>query len=147
MPIRTTKSYCRFCHAYCAIEVDVDGNRVMAVRGDASNPVYGGYTCIKGRQLPEQHGHPERLRRSLKRRPDGTFTAIAGEQALDEIAAHLTRIIERHGPRSVATYNGTYAFQNSAASAGREAPSQPAPLKNFQRANAINRCPCRLGWT
>lgn len=115
MPIRTTKSYCRFCHAYCAIEVDVDRNRVIAVRGDASNPVYGGYTCIKGRQLPEQHSHPERLRRSLKRRPDGTFTAIASEQALDEIAAHLARIIEQHGPRSVATYNGTYAFQNSAA--------------------------------
>ena len=60
MPIRTTKSYCRFCHAYCAIEVDVEDNRVVAVRGDASNPVYGGYTCIKGRQLPEQHSHPER---------------------------------------------------------------------------------------
>ena len=53
--VTTKKSYCRFCHAYCAIEVDVDdrSGRVLAVRGDTSDPIYGGYTCIKGRQLPK----------------------------------------------------------------------------------------------
>jgi anaerobic selenocysteine-containing dehydrogenase len=34
---------------------------------------------------------------------------------MDEIAASLTAIIARDGPRAVATYNGSYAFQNSAA--------------------------------
>ena len=115
MPTQTKKSYCRFCHAYCAIEVDVADNRVVAVRGDRSNPVYGGYTCIKGRQMPEQHNHPERLRSSRKRQPDGSFVAISSARALDEIAEILTRIIATHGPRAIASYNGTYAFQNSAA--------------------------------
>ncbi|MYI85886.1 MAG: hypothetical protein F4081_03655, partial [Dehalococcoidia bacterium] len=60
--IETRKSFCRFCHAYCAIEVDLEDNRAVAVRGDASDPIYGGYTCIKGRHLPDQHNHPDRIR-------------------------------------------------------------------------------------
>lgn len=110
MAVQTTKSFCRFCHAYCAIEVDVDRNRVVAVRGDTSNPMYGGYTCIMGRQLPAQHHHPERLRRPLKRMPDGHFVPISSTQALDEIAQRLSGIMAQYGPRAVAIYDGTYAW-------------------------------------
>jgi anaerobic selenocysteine-containing dehydrogenase len=112
---RTVKSYCRFCHAYCALEVDVEGDRVVAVRGDTSDPVYGGYTCEKGRELPDVHNHPERVRTSLKRNANGEHEPISSSQALDEIAEKLRAIIDEHGPESVASYNGTHAFQNSAA--------------------------------
>jgi len=110
MAVETTKSFCRMCHAYCAIEVDVEDNKVVAVRGDADDPIFGGYTCIKGRSLPDAHNHPDRLRACYKRMPDGSFAVISSEQALDEIAAKLKEIIARDGPRAVATYNGTYAF-------------------------------------
>ena len=36
---------------------------------DAKNQMYQGFTCIKGRQLPEQHYHPDRLLHSQKRAP------------------------------------------------------------------------------
>ena len=111
--VETKKSFCRFCHAFCPIEVDVEDNKVIEIRGDTSNPIYGGYTCIKGRHLPDQHNHADRIRTSLKRMPDGSFQPISSEQALDEIAARLSAIVEEHGPRSVATYNGTYAFCNA----------------------------------
>lgn len=114
MATQTRKSYCRFCHNYCALEVDVEDGRATAVRGDASDPIYGGYTCIKGRQLPELHAHPSRLLQPHKRTPDG-YQAISSAQAFDEIAERVAQIVERHGPRSVASYCGTYAFQNSAA--------------------------------
>ena len=77
MALETKKSYCRFCHAFCALDVDVDGNRVVAVRGDASNPLYGGYTCVKGRQLPAATHHPDRIRTPLKRQSDGSFAPPA----------------------------------------------------------------------
>ncbi len=115
MSLTTHQSYCRVCHAYCALEVDVEDGRVAAVRGDRNDPVYGGYTCIKGRQLPEMMEHPARLRSSLRRRPDGSFEEISTEQALDEIADRVGRIIEEKGSRAVATYCGTHAFQNSVA--------------------------------
>ena len=68
MARETKKSYCRLCHAYCAIDVGVENNKIVDIRGDASNPVYGGYTCLKGRQLAEAHNHPDRVRQPLRRR-------------------------------------------------------------------------------
>lgn len=115
MAVTTRKSFCRFCHAYCAIEVDVEDGRAVAVRGDTDDPIYGGYTCIKGRQLPERHNGPTRIRESLVRRPDGGFEPIPTARALDEIAERTGAIIRDHGPRAVASYLGSYAFQNSAA--------------------------------
>ena len=102
-------SICRFCHANCGIEVEVEGGRPVLVRGDAQNPAYHGFTCAKGRQLPRQHAHPERLLQSQKRQADGRYTAISSEGAMDEVAARVEAIVAEHGPRSVALYPGTYS--------------------------------------
>ena len=110
-PATTThKSFCRFCHACCALDVDVDDGRVVQVRGDRDNPMFRGYTCIKGRELPAQHNHPDRLLSSLRRKSD-EHEPVSSEVALDEIAERLRRIIDEHGPRSVAVYCGTGAYQ------------------------------------
>lgn len=107
------RSFCRFCHANCAMLITIDEGRVTKVAGDPNDPVFGGYTCIKGRQLAEAHHGPQRLTVSQKR-VDGAFQNIAMETALDEIGAKLSAIIAEHGPHAVAIYGGTYAFQNSA---------------------------------
>ncbi len=103
-------SFCRFCHAFCGITVTVEDGRVVKVIGDVDNPMYEGFSCVKGRALPEQHGHPDRILRPHKRMADGTYAAISSEQALDEIAAHLRDLVAEHGPRSVALYAGTFSF-------------------------------------
>ena len=91
--ISTHKSFCRFCHACCAIDVDVADGKVVKVRGDRGNSMFRGYTCIKGRELPAQHNHPDRLRSSLRRKGD-EFEEISSEQALDEIAERVQAIID-----------------------------------------------------
>ena len=113
MPIETKRTFCRFCHASCAIEVDVEDNRVVGVRGDQADPIFGGYTCVKGRHLGDQHHHPDRLRTALKRRPEGGFEEIPTSRALDEIAERLQAIVAEHGPRSVASYSGTAVYGNA----------------------------------
>lgn len=113
--MQTTTTFCRVCHASCPMEVDVENNRVVAVRGVMDDPLFEGYTCIKGRQLPDQMADPNRLRAALRRRPDGTFEEVKSSEALDEIARELRRIIDTHGPRSVASYTGTGGYQNSVA--------------------------------
>ncbi|MEH6635643.1 MAG: molybdopterin-dependent oxidoreductase [Halioglobus sp.] len=115
MSRKTVKTYCRFCHAYCPMEATVQDNRLIALEPDPSNEVYGGYTCIKGRQLIEQIYHPTRLQQSQKKQVDGSFSSIGTEQAMDDIAAQLSSILAKYGPRSIASYNGTYSYQNSAA--------------------------------
>lgn len=113
--MQTTTTFCRVCHASCPLEVDVDNNRVIAVRGVMDDPLFEGYTCIKGRQLPDQMSDPNRLRAPLRRRPDGTFEEVNSSEALDQIARELRRIIDTHGPRAVASYTGTGGYQNSVA--------------------------------
>lgn len=115
MAEKKVKTYCRFCHAYCPMEATVKDNKLIAIGPDTSNEIYGGYTCIKGRQLAEQIYHPTRLQESQKKQADGSFAAIGSEQAMDEIADQLQAILAKHGPRSIASYNGTYSFQNSVA--------------------------------
>jgi len=102
-------SICRFCHANCGILVDVEDGRPVRVTGDPDNPAYRGFTCAKGRQLPRQHAHPDRLLHSQRRRADGGYESISSERAMDEVAERVATIVAEHGPRSVALYPGTYS--------------------------------------
>jgi len=114
--VATHTSFCRFCHAACPILVDIeDGDRVTGIRGDRSDPLFQGFTCVKGRQLADHHHHPDRLRTSLQRGPDGSFEPISSTAALDQIAQRIARIVADHGPRAVASYTGTGSYQNSTA--------------------------------
>jgi len=98
---------CRICSSYCPILVTVDEGRVVKVVGDPEAPLYDRFTCPKGRAIPDQINHPDRLTHSVRREADGRFTPIASAQALDEIAARIDTIIAEHGPRAVAMYVGT----------------------------------------
>ncbi len=97
---------CRNCGSICPIMVTMDGDRVVKVEGDFEAPIYRGYTCPKGRAIPIEHHNPRRLLHSLKRLPDGSRVPISSEQLVEEVAERLGRIIDAHGPQSVAAYLG-----------------------------------------
>ena len=103
----TTPGICRICSAHCGVLATVVDGRLVKVTGDPDNPMFKGYTCIKGRSLPEIHNNPQRLLQSRKRQPDGSYLPIESQRAMDEIADSLTELLARHGPRSVALYLGT----------------------------------------
>jgi anaerobic selenocysteine-containing dehydrogenase len=99
---------CRVCYHLCGAVVEVDeSGRAVSMTGDRDNPLYKGYGCVKGRASPAIHNSPDRLLHTMKRQSDGSFTPIDIEQALDEIAAKLSEILDRDGPRAVASYVGT----------------------------------------
>src|SRR5215469_17895293 len=66
----TKSSTCRLCTAMCPIVVTIEDGKAVAVHGDREAPLFEGYTCPKGRALPEMHANPGRLLHSLRRRPD-----------------------------------------------------------------------------
>ena len=113
MTTTTHKTFCRYCHAYCPMVAEVSDGKVKSVKPDTENTMYGGYTCIKGRQLVEQMYQPQRLTNCQVSTGNGEFADIKSEQAFDEIAEKVRKLVEEFGPRSIATYNGTVAFQNS----------------------------------
>lgn len=110
----THRTFCRICAAYCGLRAEVEVGRLVRVTGDPEHALSRGYSCVKGRRVPELVNHPERLRACLVRDAAGRHRPIPGEQALDEIADRLTSIRERHGPRAIASYTGTGAWGNGA---------------------------------
>jgi anaerobic selenocysteine-containing dehydrogenase len=111
--VETKKTFCRFCHVFCGMEVDVADGRVVDVRGDRDNPISEGYTCPKGRSEVDRINHPERLL-SCQKRSDGGLSSIDTTQALDEIGAKLQAIIAEHGPDAVAVYSGCGGHRTAA---------------------------------
>jgi anaerobic selenocysteine-containing dehydrogenase len=130
MTKQTHKTFCRFCHANCAMLVDVEDGKVIAVRGDPDDPVYGGYTCIKGRQLADSHNAAHRLTMSLVRR-EGAFQPTPMADALAHVGDGLRRIIDDHGPHAVAIFMGSGGYQNSAAMAASLSLAQAIGTRNF----------------
>jgi anaerobic selenocysteine-containing dehydrogenase len=131
MGVQTHKTFCRFCHANCAMEVDVADGKVIEVRGDPDDPAYGGYTCMKGRELPDSHNSENRLHHSLVRNDAGEFVSTPMPEALAHVATELRRIIDTHGPHSVAVFMGSGGFQNSAAMAASLSFAQAVGSRNF----------------
>jgi anaerobic selenocysteine-containing dehydrogenase len=103
----TVTSFCRLCSAGCGIQVTIEDGLPIKVVGDAAHAVSRGYTCPKGRELPDQHTSDQRLLRSIKRTPDGGFESVGSDRAMDEISETIRRSIAEYGPRSVAIYSGT----------------------------------------
>ena len=135
MGIETHKTFCRFCHANCAMEVDIEateaGRKVVEVRGDPDDPAFGGYTCMKGRELPDSHNAEHRLHHSLVRDADGNFQETAMPDALAHVGDELRRIIDTYGPHSVAVFMGSGGYQNSAAMAASLSFAQGVGTRNF----------------
>jgi len=98
-------TYCRICEPMCGLKVEVEGSRLLSVRGDPDHPLSKGWLCRRGIAFGELHNDPDRLRRPLRKAEKG-FEEIPWDTALDEVAKKLRRIRDTHGPQSVAVYNG-----------------------------------------
>jgi anaerobic selenocysteine-containing dehydrogenase len=101
----TYKTSCVLCAQNCGLEVEVENNRLLKVKGDKENVRSEGYVCRKGLNVAYHQHNADRLKYPMKRKGDG-FERVSWEQAIDEIAAKLERIIDRYGPRSFAYMGG-----------------------------------------
>ena len=104
--VRTERSFCRICTAVCGILVDVSGDEVVRVRGDRDHPFSHGYTCPKGRALPQMHHHPERLERP-QIRIDDRLQPTTWDACLDDLGSRLRTIVDRHGPEAIGVFFGS----------------------------------------
>src|SRR5688572_27966949 len=99
------KSFCRICTSVCGIDVEVDGERVLGVRGDVDHPLTGGYTCSKGRALPQTHHRDDRLLYP-QMRDEGGLRRTGWDEVLDDVASRLRGIIDESGPDAVGFFVG-----------------------------------------
>ena len=103
---RQVHGYCSLCIARCGTVATVIDDKFTRLDPDPSHPT-GASICAKGRAAPELVYHKDRLTRPLRRtRPKGDadpgWEEISWDAALDQIAASMRGIAERHGPQAVA---------------------------------------------
>jgi len=96
---------CVLCPQNCGLEVEVENNRIVKVRGDKGNVRSLGYVCRKGLNIANHQHNADRLKYPLKRVGD-RFERISWDQAIDEIAAKLKEIVGEYGPKSFAYMGG-----------------------------------------
>src|SRR3954453_19651512 len=103
---------CPLCEATCGLEVTLRDGAVERIRGDADDVFSKGFLCPKGVSLKELHEDPDRLRKPMRRRPDGTFAPVSWDEAFAEIDERLTPILEQGGRDAVAVYLGNPSAHN-----------------------------------
>ncbi|MET0546295.1 MAG: molybdopterin-dependent oxidoreductase [Caulobacterales bacterium] len=121
MAVQEVTSFCRICGGGCGVRITLEDGRMVAMRGDKSQPLSQGYACGKGLQAIEAHHGPGRLLHPLKRMPDGRFVEISLEQALSEIENKLRAQIAARGPEALGIYVGGGSAFNAAALAMQSA--------------------------
>jgi anaerobic selenocysteine-containing dehydrogenase len=105
---------CNLCEAICGIEIEVEDDRITAIRGDADDPLSRGHICPKAVALQDIQNDPDRLRHPQLRTADG-WRRIGWEEAFDLAARRLLEVRERHGRDAVAVYLGNPNVHSSGA--------------------------------
>ena len=112
-PVHLVRAACPHdCPDTCALQVTVQGGRVIRVQGDPVHPPTQGALCTKVSRYAERSYHPERVLQPLRRvgpKGAGRFEVVGWDEALDAIAARLKAIAARGPDAAQAVLPYSYA--------------------------------------
>jgi anaerobic selenocysteine-containing dehydrogenase len=106
---RTAYRTCPFCEATCGLELTLEGDELVKVRGDADDVFSQGFLCPKGVAIQALHEDPDRLRTPMLKQPDGSFAPASWDEAFAEIDRRLPPLLAEHGRDAAALYIGNPA--------------------------------------
>ena len=95
---------CTSCDGFCPLSTKVKDGRVVKVT-TREHPFFKDVICMKGAYAPKSFAHPDRILHPLKRtgeRGDGSWAQVSWDEAMDDIADRLGRVVDRHGPEAFA---------------------------------------------
>ncbi|MCU1364057.1 MAG: molybdopterin oxidoreductase, partial [Acidimicrobiaceae bacterium] len=130
-------SYCKVCAASCGVIIRTDGDAVVDVRGDPDHPCSQGYTCIKGRNMGEDHGSPHRLDEATLGRGHDRRVATT-QEVVGDLATRIAEIVREFGPDAVGLYRGNSANKDHAGGATAVAFARSLGTKSFYSALTLD---------
>ena len=113
------------CPDTCAWTVTVRDGRAIELRADREHPYTAGGLCVKvNRFLEDRVYHPDRILHPLRRtgtKGSRRFERIGWDEALDETAERLRKIIADDGPEAILPYSfmGTQGLVQGSAFSSR----------------------------
>ncbi len=102
---------CNLCEAICGIEITVQTDQRLDIRGDKDDPFSRGYICPKAVALQDIHYDKDRLKYPVRRTPHG-WQRIGWDEAFDEVTQNLKLIYAKYGRNSIGTYLGNPTVHN-----------------------------------
>lgn len=103
---------CHLCEAMCGLEIHVQEQKVVRLKGDEQDVYSKGHICPKAAALQDIHEDPDRLRHPMVRR-DGEWHPIGWDEALDLAATKINDIQQAHGRDAFAVYTGNPTVHNT----------------------------------
>lgn len=103
---RTEKTACILCSRNCGLEVTIEDQKMVRIKGDPDHPMTHGYICQKAARLQHYQAHSDRVTQPLKRNDRGEFEAVSWEAAITDIAEKLNALRKTHGGKAFATAGG-----------------------------------------
>ncbi len=92
------------CPDTCAMLYHVRDGKLVDVQGDPDHPMTRGGLCVKLKNFPAHHYQADRLLYPMRRtgpKGSGQFERISWDDALAEIKARWTEIIDEYGPQAI----------------------------------------------
>jgi anaerobic selenocysteine-containing dehydrogenase len=137
---RTAIRTCPLCEATCGLAIEIEDDRVVAVRGDEQDVFSRGYLCPKGATIGELEHDPDRLSAPRVRR-NGELVDASWDEALTEVAERLRPIVDEHGPDSVAIYVGNPNAHNLSGQLYLRALIKALRTRNVHSASSVDQLP------
>ena len=111
----TSYSVCTICDIGCQLRSETENGKLKRVIAH-DNPALAANICYKGVAAPDIHNHADRLRVPLKRvgeRGEDRWEEISYEQAMDEIAERLGKVVATYGPEAFAVSTSGWNTQST----------------------------------
>jgi anaerobic selenocysteine-containing dehydrogenase len=108
------KGLCGICPSGCGVEITMKGGRLHRIKPMEGHPL--GIVCTRGVHAEEVIYSPDRLRFPMKRvgnRGEGRLERISWDEAVEISVRLIKRVVEKHGPESMAIYSGRGGFEQS----------------------------------
>ncbi len=99
-----TTTTCCYCGVGCAIEIETENGRMVAINPSFDSDANTGNLCVKGRFGMDFLHHPDRLTQPLIRRggKDSPLEPASWEEAVAFAASRLNEVKAEHGAHSLA---------------------------------------------
>ncbi|MBW7469503.1 molybdopterin-dependent oxidoreductase [Marinobacter sp. F4218] len=96
---------CNICEAMCGLEIKLQGEDILSIKGDKDDPFSQGHICPKAVALQDFYKDKDRLKTPLRKTAEG-WQEISWDEAFEEITTRFRDIQQAHGKNAVGTYLG-----------------------------------------
>ena len=145
---------CHLCETMCGIEVEHDGENIIAIRGDKDDVLSKGNICPKATGLQDIHTDPDRLRKPLirerrdprKKSQEDSWREADWGEAINFAAEGVAAIQRQHGTGAAGSYCGRSTAHNIGALLGVNLLRKGLETRHIYTGSTCDQVPHNFAW-